>query len=71
MSTPFRTRPERLAAERRAQFRATRAALVDVEGTLNPRFPYRVIPCDAAAFGARPLWQETVSGGQEAVSGGQ
>ena len=64
MSTPFRTRPERLAAERAAARRREQASARDAIGTLNPRFPYRVIAYDPGVFGTRPLWQETVSGGQ-------
>lgn len=58
MALPFQTRPERLAAERRAKYEAERAALDDAKGSLNPKFPYRVIPCDAGAFKARPLWRQ-------------
>lgn len=47
------TRPERLAAERRAE---ARARAREPRETLNPPFPYRSIPLDPRVFGARPLW---------------
>jgi hypothetical protein len=57
MADYFQTRPERLAAERRAAIRAERTA---PPPRLNPPFPYVMIPLDARIFKARPVWAVTV-----------
>ena len=56
MADYFQTRPERLAAERRAANRVERTA---PPPRLNPSFPYVMIPLDARIFNARPVWAVT------------
>lgn len=57
----FPTRPERLAAARRAKAREER---LEPRETLNPPFPYVVIPFDPRDFAARPVWRRAVDGKQ-------
>jgi hypothetical protein len=50
----YPTRPERLAAARRAKAREDQA---EPRERLNPPFPYVMIPFDPKDFNAKPVWR--------------